>query len=113
MLCDYLARRDGWNCHWCERKTSRKINCNADLFATIEHLVRLADGGSNGEDNLVIACRKCNNTRHSPHFNPRVATPLDEVLLLVKELPPLSRHEWLNTSAISTDELIKSGEKWQ
>jgi len=31
--------------------------------ATIEHLQRLADGGSSHPDNLAMACKKCNDGR--------------------------------------------------
>ena len=90
MIVQYLAKRDGWVCHWCGRGISRKVHPDTDLFATLEHLTRLADGGTNDEANLALACRECNNTRHSANFHPVVATPLDEALLLAGELPPMS-----------------------
>jgi len=31
--------------------------------ATLEHLRRRADGGGNGKENLVLACRECNIRR--------------------------------------------------
>ena len=34
-----------------------------DHFATIEHLRRIADGGTNDPDNLAIACFACNGSR--------------------------------------------------
>lgn len=34
-----------------------------DRFATIEHLQRVADGGSNDPDNLALACFVCNGAR--------------------------------------------------
>jgi hypothetical protein len=40
---------------------------NAGLFATIEHLVRLHDGGGWDRENLRLAHRKCNCSRkHDP-----------------------------------------------
>lgn len=33
--------------------------------ATIEHIVRLADGGSNNRSNIGVACLKCNTKRHN------------------------------------------------
>lgn len=29
--------------------------------ATVEHMIRKADGGTNRIENLTIACKKCNN----------------------------------------------------
>tara|TARA_Y100000766_G_scaffold270121_1_gene267761 strand:+ start:619 stop:1017 length:399 start_codon:yes stop_codon:yes gene_type:complete len=36
---------------------------NVDFSATIEHKVRLADGGKNCLSNIVICCKSCNNAR--------------------------------------------------
>ena len=36
---------------------------NVDFSATIEHIVRLADGGKNCLSNIVICCKSCNNAR--------------------------------------------------
>ncbi len=33
-------------------------------IATVEHVVRLADGGTNSLKNLVVACVECNNRRN-------------------------------------------------
>lgn len=59
-------------CHWCKQPMTlrRKGNQTPPVnFATFEHVIRRADGGGNGDDNVVLACRKCNNERHSdPHL---------------------------------------------
>lgn len=39
--------------------------------ATVDHLVPIAKGGSNGPDNLAIACEKCNQDRGSKSAVPR------------------------------------------
>jgi 5-methylcytosine-specific restriction endonuclease McrA len=36
-----------------------------DTAETLEHLERRADGGSNGRDNIALACKRCNNERGS------------------------------------------------
>lgn len=59
-----LIRDRGMNCYWCNRETSLLISPDADLYCTLEHLIRVADGGKTEWDNCTIACRKCNNTRH-------------------------------------------------
>lgn len=60
----------GLECHWCQRPCDPELSCNADLFPTRDHVVRLADGGSNKMDNIVIACRKCNGSRHHEGWTP-------------------------------------------
>jgi 5-methylcytosine-specific restriction endonuclease McrA len=44
-------------CHWC----GEPFRTMKD--ATLEHIIPLARGGSHGEDNLTLACWKCNNER--------------------------------------------------
>jgi 5-methylcytosine-specific restriction endonuclease McrA len=62
-----LLKRDGRNCHWCgewmtwSRAKERKGRTPTDL--TIDHVQPLAKGGSNRDDNLVLACRDCNEDR--------------------------------------------------
>lgn len=62
-----FERQDG-RCWWCgermtlERGKAKVVPAN---FATFEHLVRRADGGAGMPDNVVLACRVCNNERHN------------------------------------------------
>lgn len=58
-----LIDRDGLHCCWCGQLCDLNANRDTDLYPTREHVVRLADGGSNDPSNLTIACRKCNNSR--------------------------------------------------
>ena len=32
-------------------------------IATVDHVVQLSDGGTNLDDNIALACKKCNNDR--------------------------------------------------
>lgn len=50
-----LLKRDA-RCHWC------RIDLTAET-ATIDHRIPLSSGGSNGTDNLVLACRACNQDK--------------------------------------------------
>lgn len=63
-----LIERDGLRCHWCHRICDPSRRPCADLYPTREHVIRKADGGTSSMHNLVVACRKCNNSRHSPNF---------------------------------------------
>lgn len=50
-----------------KRKTCRKRGISLKAFdrrlATLEHLQRRAEGGTNHPDNLAVACQECNTTR--------------------------------------------------
>lgn len=54
-------RRQGGRCHWCGDK--------AGLDYHVDHVIPVSKGGSNGPDNLVIACPTCNLRKGSklPH----------------------------------------------
>jgi hypothetical protein len=61
-------------CLWCGRKTSWDSGDECkDTSATLDHLNPKSLGGRNTEDNLVIACRECNNIRGNE-------TDIDEIL---------------------------------
>lgn len=56
-----LRENPGVNCHWCGIVCSGKDN---ELDApTIDHLLAQVLGGKNNIENLVISCRKCNNSK--------------------------------------------------
>ena len=55
-----LAKAQNFKCHYCRRQFGRK---NSNLGATIEHLKAKMDGGTNARENLVAACRHCNQHR--------------------------------------------------
>jgi 5-methylcytosine-specific restriction endonuclease McrA len=59
-----LLRRTGWwkrkiaagRCHYCGRKV-------APAKLTMDHVVPLARGGKSVKNNLVAACKECNNRK--------------------------------------------------
>jgi 5-methylcytosine-specific restriction protein A len=53
-------------CHYCEKKFSP-----SEL--TMDHVVPLARGGTSAKNNLVTACRPCNQAK-------RLQTPVDQLL---------------------------------
>lgn len=65
-----LIARDGPRCHWCQRVTNPNLPQISPLRSTVDHLIRRADGGSNDMENLVVACRQCNSSRHGPNWIP-------------------------------------------
>jgi 5-methylcytosine-specific restriction endonuclease McrA len=54
-----LSESQNWRCCYCGVKT----NLNTEPKATIEHVKRIADGGTDEYFNLVMACEKCNNLK--------------------------------------------------
>lgn len=64
----YLAQLG--RCVWCGKVMSfarRKTGQPARDFATFEHLERKDAGGQMSNDNIVLACRVCNNRRNIEH----------------------------------------------
>ena len=56
-LAIYL--RDDFRCAYC----GQDLRGESPHNITLDHLVPVSQGGSNGEDNLVTACRSCNCSR--------------------------------------------------
>lgn len=62
-----LIAQRGPVCHWCKQRF------NADAL-TVDHLVPLSRGGSNYHNNLLLACKLCNQRRANsltPRSKPR------------------------------------------
>lgn len=58
-----VIERDGRDapCYWCKQPFPKHPSGNPDFFyATLEHIVPLADGGRHELSNCALACRKCN-----------------------------------------------------
>lgn len=51
----YVAAGQGWRCKEC--------NVQLDAWFEVDHIVRLADGGSNHVSNLVALCRNCHGKK--------------------------------------------------
>lgn len=80
-----VAARQGCFCFWCGIKVMRESEVpqtnrivknhstiaylsgdgqiREEAFATIDHLIRVTDGGDNRTENLVISCCECNRER--------------------------------------------------
>ena len=67
-----VIQRDGTLCCYCDvQLRTHKRWRNHPLYATIEHVKRTADGGSNRIENLKLACVDCNSSRENtpPHIH--------------------------------------------
>lgn len=56
-----LLARDP-HCHWCGRHVEEEPASDYEK-ATLDHVIPLHRGGSNGPDNTVLACGPCNERR--------------------------------------------------
>ena len=54
----------GYCCHWCGKEVWRNVRVFAHNRATIDHVIPRSVGGSNGMENLVLACFSCNSARN-------------------------------------------------
>jgi hypothetical protein len=57
-----LVIRDGGLCHYCKREMT-KVDGRGQRGMSREHIVPVSHGGPNDDDNMVLACRGCNNSR--------------------------------------------------
>lgn len=55
VAAQFTAQRG--RCYWCGKKVGKKYD--------VDHVIPLSRGGSNGPDNIVIACPHCNRTKHN------------------------------------------------
>lgn len=63
MTIAELGERDGWRCHLCRRKVDARRVSPHPLSATFDHLIPIADGGTDEPANLRLAHRRCNTRR--------------------------------------------------
>lgn len=86
----------GGLCHWCKQPMKRDCGPTDPRLLTADHLVPLYAGGKTQPDNIVAACRHCNNTRHAEINMPKRAdatfssgddsarSPFEKLLQLMK-----------------------------
>lgn len=59
---DRLRKRQKNKCYWCGRQMSSSKHLNP-LSCTLDHYLAHADGGGGNIENLVAACKECNERR--------------------------------------------------
>jgi 5-methylcytosine-specific restriction endonuclease McrA len=57
-----LRRCDGSQCCYCERTLDFRAG-KGPSQATVDHVIAITRGGSDGPENLVLACRECNSRK--------------------------------------------------
>lgn len=60
-----LAERDRWRCHLCRKRVDRRLRWPHPRSASRDHLVPVADGGTNDPANLALAHLECNVLRNT------------------------------------------------
>lgn len=65
MSIDQLGDRDRWVCHLCRRRVGRSFRAPHPRSATFDHLIPIADGGTDAPENLRLAHFGCNSRRGS------------------------------------------------
>lgn len=60
-----LWHRQGGRCHYCQIEMRYRTNPLKDYTATIDHLKPKSKSGTNSIDNLVLACKRCNEMKGS------------------------------------------------
>jgi 5-methylcytosine-specific restriction endonuclease McrA len=83
---DKLLKLNNYKCYYCDQLILRPknvkniIEVNKDFVlyvdegihlrrtATVEHIVRIADGGTSVRENLTVSCRLCNVSRATKPF---------------------------------------------
>lgn len=58
-----LFDAQGGRCCYCGIRLRLKGGDRSLSYATVEHLRRRSDGGTSHDDNLALACNRCNSSR--------------------------------------------------
>lgn len=56
-------------CHWCQAPMVLEGDANDPRLMTADHVIEIWAGGLTRADNIVAACRDCNNRRSSAATN--------------------------------------------
>ncbi len=95
----HVFARDGFRCRYCGSQAG-----DADVVLHADHLVSVADGGTNEYDNLLTACQRCNGGKGARSLESAPGSP--EVIRLTVE-----RSESIRAQADAIAEHIKAKEE--
>ena len=81
MKIQQLKKRDGDLCHYC----GRCFGTSKWDMATRDHKIPVCKGGTNADDNLVLACGRCNSLKGSCDYDIFIAR-LPEILAQLERM---------------------------
>jgi 5-methylcytosine-specific restriction endonuclease McrA len=58
-----LGTRESWRCHLCTKRVDPRLKSPHPMSATFDHLIPVAEDGSDAPENLRLAHRTCNSRR--------------------------------------------------
>jgi 5-methylcytosine-specific restriction endonuclease McrA len=79
-----IVERDGSRCVYCQRELDYSTAGNGESnSASFDHVIRLVDGGSNTWENVVCACRGCNQRNANKSIADPQAAALERLRLFL------------------------------
>ena len=83
-----IVRRDNSSCVYCDRGLNYETaGGNGDFDASFDHIIRLADGGSNTPENVVCACRRCNQRNAKRSLNDPTGAAIERLRWFLARKP--------------------------
>lgn len=89
-----ILARDGFRCRYCGRVAP-------EVVLEVDHVVPRRDGGTDGRDNLVTACRDCNGGKGTHRYAPATVEPFTKAEIEQAEMIARTmarRAEWMPNS---------------
>ena len=105
-----ILKRDGFRCRYCG---ATPVHCQLE----VDHIVAVANGGSNDRENLATACDRCNNGKSDVPLEKRLPSPTHiaqrlqkHALVLAAHMNATVREVELSQWAFSEDRALRRGE---
>lgn len=72
-----LIERNGSLCHYCAKTVKLRASSTQHKMddATLDHKIPKAAGGTNADENLLLACRECNEAKEDRSYDDFLARP--------------------------------------
>ncbi len=91
--------RDGWKCAYCGNVYDRG-------FLSLDHIHAISHGGTNDAENLVTACRACNEKKSDRPFESYVKNPARRAAIILHvrnvKIDHAAGSAWLKANKITS-----------